>query len=773
MRRNAVRTHAASALPPRDVWTLLTDGILLLCAVLGTCYAVLTAYRLPPGGTPLLAVCLVSTLVSLSIFSMPRKGWIPLLILVLLGGAAVRRLWGILLIGLQAIGLQIYQILADNLWFLAPLPFPLPVPDPGTEAAVALTLLFFAAGLALLLGISMVRFHSHWLTLLLMLVLLLPALCAEAWPEWSPFLAMIAAWTTLWLSSLSRRAAPRETARLTALALPAIGLLLTGLTLLLPSTDYTRPLWADQAKFQLNTLGNHLLSLWQELGPSGSASPSSGGEGEMIDLAAAGPRQYTGRRVLNLESDQTGKFYLRGISAAVYDGSSWTQLDDTAYAHLEETTGYRFSGAGQPLFFPAEASSSKALHTLTITNIAAPDTCLYLPYHLVSASQDELQGQFVRDSYLAPSDSVWSRTVIFQSDILKQGAEPSLSGAAARWELFYRSFVYEFYTQVPEGFWTASAAWRLEAQDLDLPVSDLSAYPAQYQPVLETALQIGQALAATTEYDASAPYTPEGEDFVLWFLNESHQGYCMHYASAAVLLLRAQGIPARYVSGYTATLERPGRTDVPDSAAHAWVELYLDGYGWYPLEVTPGGGGVSGSESAAMLGELPPVSSEEAIDSTPAPAETAPPALTAVPGDEAVSSSPTPAPTPELLDEPASGPVPFLPLLLLFGIGLSLLLLSHLRRRLVRWLRELRFRSPDTNRAAIAAYRCLLRLEPWGGEISERIQALAGKAAFSPHVLTEEERAVLVDYLHQETLYVDQNLTNWKRFLFRYLYALH
>ena len=146
MRRNAVRTHAASALPPRDVWTLLTDGILLLCAVLGTCYAVLTAYRLPPGGTPLLAVCLVSTLVSLSIFSMPRKGWIPLLILVLLGGAAVRRLWGILLIGLQAIGLQIYQILADNLWFLAPLPFPLPVPDPGTEAAVALTLLFLPQG---------------------------------------------------------------------------------------------------------------------------------------------------------------------------------------------------------------------------------------------------------------------------------------------------------------------------------------------------------------------------------------------------------------------------------------------------------------------------------------------------------------------------------------------------------------------------------------------------------------------------------------------------
>ena len=61
----------------------------------------------------------------------------------------------------------------------------------------------------------------------------------------------------------------------------------------------------------------------------------------------------------------------------------------------------------------------------------------------------------------------------------------------------------------------------------------------------------------------------------------------MHFASAAVLLLRQLGIPARYVSGFTAELSADETVNVPDSAAHAWVEIYLDGFGWYPVEVTP------------------------------------------------------------------------------------------------------------------------------------------------------------------------------------------
>ena len=70
-----------------------------------------------------------------------------------------------------------------------------------------------------------------------------------------------------------------------------------------------------------------------------------------------------------------------------------------------------------------------------------------------------------------------------------------------------------------------------------------------------------------------------------YFLNGSRRGYCMHYASAAVLLLRTVGIPARYVSGFAAVVPPPGgwMYRIP---LHTLGWRSTDGYGWYPVEVT-------------------------------------------------------------------------------------------------------------------------------------------------------------------------------------------
>jgi hypothetical protein len=66
-------------------------------------------------------------------------------------------------------------------------------------------------------------------------------------------------------------------------------------------------------------------------------------------------------------------------------------------------------------------------------------------------------------------------------------------------------------------------------------------------------------------------------------------GYCEYFATAMVMLLRTQEIPARMVLGYL-----PGRQlddgtwQVDRSAAHAWVEVYFPGYGWVQFDPTPG-----------------------------------------------------------------------------------------------------------------------------------------------------------------------------------------
>lgn len=74
------------------------------------------------------------------------------------------------------------------------------------------------------------------------------------------------------------------------------------------------------------------------------------------------------------------------------------------------------------------------------------------------------------------------------------------------------------------------------------------------------------------------------------FLFEGQEGYCVHFASAMVLLARAQGIPARYCEGYlTRFAEQDGNGNYIVSSAdgHAWAEVYIDGFGWVPMEPTP------------------------------------------------------------------------------------------------------------------------------------------------------------------------------------------
>lgn len=67
------------------------------------------------------------------------------------------------------------------------------------------------------------------------------------------------------------------------------------------------------------------------------------------------------------------------------------------------------------------------------------------------------------------------------------------------------------------------------------------------------------------------------------------KGYCEYFATAMVLMLRAQGIPARYVLGYLpGQQQEDGSWKVTRGAAHAWVEVFFPSYGWVEFDPTPG-----------------------------------------------------------------------------------------------------------------------------------------------------------------------------------------
>ncbi len=75
------------------------------------------------------------------------------------------------------------------------------------------------------------------------------------------------------------------------------------------------------------------------------------------------------------------------------------------------------------------------------------------------------------------------------------------------------------------------------------------------------------------------------------FILQRKAAHCEYFASAAVLMLRAAGVPTRYVSGYYAH-EAEGRNMllVRQRDAHAWAESWVSGTGWVTVDATPGGG---------------------------------------------------------------------------------------------------------------------------------------------------------------------------------------
>ena len=81
---------------------------------------------------------------------------------------------------------------------------------------------------------------------------------------------------------------------------------------------------------------------------------------------------------------------------------------------------------------------------------------------------------------------------------------------------------------------------------------------------------------------------PQNRDFVDYFLFDSKQGYCTYYASAMTILVRSVGIPARYVEGYILPSKPVSGNsyEVTNKEAHAWVEVYFEGFGWIPFEPT-------------------------------------------------------------------------------------------------------------------------------------------------------------------------------------------
>ena len=233
-----------------------------------------------------------------------------------------------------------------------------------------------------------------------------------------------------------------------------------------------------------------------------------------------------------------------------------------------------------------------------------------MPYYF-SQSNTVTGSDFKQDSYLliGSGDGISSSQYTLHSYFspLDETMQKRVPGQITQVEREYEIQIQKLYTELPDGVRERLLAY---AERAGLTAAESE---EDWLHVAEAVAQVVQNAGTYTEKPGAAP---EGQDFVLYFLEESPRGYCIHFASAAAALMRALNVPARYVEGYTvktSNFKADGSAEIPDRQAHAWVEVWADGQGWTPIEATPGG--------AATLRENPDENDVRPDETTRRPTE--------------------------------------------------------------------------------------------------------------------------------------------------------
>ncbi len=109
--------------------------------------------------------------------------------------------------------------------------------------------------------------------------------------------------------------------------------------------------------------------------------------------------------------------------------------------------------------------------------------------------------------------------------------------------------------------------------------------------VRKKADKVVQFFLMNFDYSLNPPPAPSRADPLLYFFEERHSAHCEYFASGTVAMLRSQGIPARYVTGYVVDEMEPNNEFwvARNRDAHAWAEAYdAKTRTWFPVESTPG-----------------------------------------------------------------------------------------------------------------------------------------------------------------------------------------
>lgn len=315
------------------------------------------------------------------------------------------------------------------------------------------------------------------------------------------------------------------------------------------------------------------------------------------DLSQAGMLHQSDKKMLSIWSEQKKQMYLKGFVGAKYQNGKWRKMPDSAYANdyqgilswLEEKN---FSPVTQVsrYYQLSDKEEQPQLNRIQINVASAARDYVYVTMGLSEMNMGNFREEkdFALKNRGVAGESLYayeesskdrpSELLVPDSWIANPETEEQKEYCEA--EAVYRNFVYDNYTEV----------------DSELLPTIQKVFWADYDSesdgIYSAVSRVREVLKKNRTQEVRKKNI-DSQDPLVFFLENREQRNAVYYATAGVMALRAYGIPARYVEGYYVSEERlmetkDGAMELSGQDAHAWMEVYFDGIGWLPVDVTPG-----------------------------------------------------------------------------------------------------------------------------------------------------------------------------------------
>lgn len=302
---------------------------------------------------------------------------------------------------------------------------------------------------------------------------------------------------------------------------------------------------------------------------------------------------------IHFDGVPSGDMLLRGFTGATFENGAWTTLPERAFeGDWHGMVSWLAANGLQPSFQRAAFDDARSgvgegdTPTKTM-RVTAHDACTRYVYAPASARsldcgdvQANLDGTILssmvgKASYVVEYDDVAPSEVLADASFLSSGETNY-----ARAEAVFSTFSKEHYLDI-----SADDAEAVRTYIFNEETWDETAGESTYAVVS----RVRTMLSTVASYDEDPIDAPRGTSFAQWFFSNAREGNSAYFATIATMAFREQGIPARYVEGYrVGTAERDAARDnngdvqLGANQAHAWCEIYIQGIGWTPIEVTPG-----------------------------------------------------------------------------------------------------------------------------------------------------------------------------------------